>query len=250
MSWLGTAEAPLPTEIVSSKIPVTEINTAPKLSPKGVNSFTPSEVYSSEVVIRNEGQDIDLQWPVFVQVSIGGVSTDHEFINLIYYNVFRAFQVNIGSLGLTTYLLCLDIISPFNEISLGGTVSEDLEGAELTAPKPDLASNLPPALKPTALQMSVLHHPWIDLFPCPKLRDNLLCAGDSLDTWGICQDVCQGGGNGASGLIVWGDPWDTLGWEVTEPLARKWPWMLEGCDEVMEGTNYWRALRGLENLVI
>lgn len=224
------------------------MNRALKAVPAEGKPSTPSDVGSFELVLGNEEPEIDLQWPVIAQIYIGGVPTEHKFINLLYYNVFRAFQVNISSLGLSAYLLSLDILSPFNEVTLGGTVSKDFEDIVLNIPKLDLASNLPPALKPTALQISVLHHPWIDLFPCPKLRDNLLRAGDALDSWGICHDVCEGGDGGVGGLIVWGDPWDTSGWEVTELLARKWPWMLEGCDEVIEGTNYWRALRGLEKL--
>lgn len=221
-----------------------------KVVPTGVNSSTSAGVLTSELAIRNEESHPDLfRQPVIVQVFAEGVPTDHEFINLLYYNVFRAFQVNIGSLGLTIYLLSLDILSPFNSTTLGGTVSEDLEDYALAlAPAPDLISNLPPSLRPTALQVSILHHPWIDLFPCPKLRDNLLRKGDALDGLAICHDVCKGGENENTGLIVWGDPWDTSGWEITESLAKKWPWMIEGCDEVIEGTNYWRALRGLANL--
>lgn len=238
------------TPILSINNPtITKINKA-KAAPTGVNSSTSVGVLGSELATRNEESYFDLfRRPVVVQVFVEGVPAEHEFINLLYYNVFRAFQVNIGSLGLTVYLLCLDILSPFNSIALGGTVSEDLEDSPLAlVPAPDLISNLPPSLQPTALQISVLHHPWIDLFPCPKLRDNLLRKGDALDGSEICHDVCKGGENENTGLIVWGDPWDPSGWEVTESLAKKWPWMIEGCDEVIEGTNYWRALRGLANL--
>lgn len=209
---------------------------------------TPSEFGSLEFLIGDEEPEIDFQWSLIVRIYIGGVPTDHKFINLLYYNVFRAFQVNINALGLSAYLISLDILSPFNEVPLGGTILEIFEDTVLNVPKLDMVSSLPPALKPTALQISILHHPWIDLFPCPKLRDNLLRAGDALDSSAICNAVCEGNEDGVSGLIVWGDPWDPSGWEVTERFMRNWPWMLEGCDEVIEGTNYWRALRGLEKL--
>lgn len=220
-----------------------------KVVPAGGNSPASIGALTSEFVIRNEEPEIDLQWSVVAQIFVGGVPRDHEFINLLYYNVFRAFQVNISSLGLTTYLVSLDILSPFNALSLGGTVTQELENAVLVPPPaPDLILNLPPSLQPTELQISVLHHPWIDLFPCPKLRDNLLRKGDDLDGLAICHAVCEGVEHENTGLIVWGDPWDTSGWEITEGLAKKWPWMLDGCDEVINGTNYWRSLRGLANL--
>lgn len=178
------------------------------------------------------------------------VSTDHEFINLIYYNVFRAFEVITGSLGLTTHLLTLDILSPFNTVSLGGTVLEDLEEAMSISPQHDPTPNLPLALRPTLLQTTVLHHPYIDLFPSPRLRDNLLRAIGTFDDMELCLDImgCDGTGDGISGLIVWGDPWDVSGWEVAEHFARKYLWMLEECDDVIQATNYWRAMRGLRAL--
>lgn len=181
-----------------------------------------------------------------------GVPNDHEFIDLIYYNVFRAFEVNTGSLGLTTKLLQLDILSPFNTVSLGGTILENLEDAMAIAPIPNPTPNLPPALQPTQLQLTILHHPYIDLFPSPKLRDNLLRVYGLFDEVELCFDimgVC--GGNPSvfgSGLIIWGDPWDISGWEVAEHFVVKWRWMFEGCDDVIQATNYWRAMRGLGNL--
>jgi hypothetical protein len=42
----------------------------------------------------------------------------------------------------------------------------------------------------------------------------------------------------------------TGGWEVTEGFLRKWGFLLEGCDELIESTNRWRALRGEERLII
>lgn len=241
--------SPLPRIDDPSQTTAARIDKARAIPTEGDSSTSIGNL-TSELVVENEESYLDLfRHPVVVEVFVGGVPTDHEFINLLYYNVFRAFQVNIGSLGLTVYLLSLDILSPFNTTALGGSVSENLEDfALIPTPAPDLISSLPLSLRPTELQISVLHHPWIDLFPCPKLRDNLLRKGDALDGLAICHDVCKGGENENTGLIVWGDPWDVSGWEITEALAKKWPWMIEGCDEVIEGTNYWRALRGLENL--
>lgn len=35
-------------------------------------------------------------------------------------------------------------------------------------------SNLPTNMQPTALQQNITHHSWLDLFPIPKMRDNIL----------------------------------------------------------------------------
>lgn len=44
-------------------------------------------------------------------------------------------------------------------------------------------------------------------------------------------------------LITWGDPWRVESWEVTPGFLRKWGWSLEGCDDLIQSSNRWRALR-------
>ncbi|CAD6445934.1 e53fe445-2a3b-439e-ab96-2687b9f0a5ed-CDS [Sclerotinia trifoliorum] len=44
-------------------------------------------------------------------------------------------------------------------------------------------------------------------------------------------------------LITWGDPWRVESWEVTPGFIRKWGWSLEGCDDLIQSSNRWRALR-------
>ncbi|KID87963.1 hypothetical protein MAJ_11092, partial [Metarhizium majus ARSEF 297] len=44
-------------------------------------------------------------------------------------------------------------------------------------------------------------------------------------------------------------PWEPSGWEVTESFVEKWGWLLAGCVELKEATNYWRGKRGLEGIV-
>ena len=51
------------------------------------------------------------------------------------------------------------------------------------------------------------------------------------------------------GVIVWSPPWDVRGWEVTEGFWNKWGFLMKGCDDVLEATNYWRGQRGEEPLV-
>lgn len=48
---------------------------------------------------------------------------------------------------------------------------------------------------------------------------------------------------GGSGIIVWSDPWDPAGWEITEPFACSWGWVIKNCYDLAHSTNQWRAKR-------
>ncbi|KAH7367651.1 hypothetical protein B0T11DRAFT_275737, partial [Plectosphaerella cucumerina] len=52
------------------------------------------------------------------------------------------------------------------------------------------------------------------------------------------------------GLIVWGEPHDMRNWEATSGFLAKWHWVVHGCNEVVESSNRWRAIRGEEPLSI
>lgn len=109
---------------------------------------------------------------------------------------------------------------------------------------------LPIDLCPTALQRRVQHHPWLDLLPIPKMRDNILCgiqAGE-LDEDQLCNEIiCEIldlDAPSKASLIIWGDPWSISGWELSPRFFAKWSHLLGGCDEVLDATNYWRQKRG------
>lgn len=165
--------------------------------------------------------------------------SDH-LLSLIRYNLYRAVAANSWCLGIDPQLMHSDIISSFT--------SKDLAISSFCL-------SLPPALRPTELQRSILHHPYIDLFPFPHLRDCLLEVGDTIDEDQLCKDFA--GENFSldsdSGehcrLIVWGEPWDPNSWEIGEPLWKKWSWLFRGCPEALRSTNYWRNQRGEPRLV-
>ena len=165
------------------------------------------------------------------------ILSDH-LLSLIRYNLYRAVAGNSWLLGIDPRLMHSDIISPFNlDIS---TVDS-------------LCRSLPPSLLPTALQRSVPHHPYIDLFPFPLMRDRLIQFGDILDEDALCADFAgettdpQLGEH--TGLIVWGEPWDPQSWEIAEALWKKWSSLLMGCSGLLEATNYWRRKRDLPPVI-
>ncbi|PYH64974.1 DUF3425 domain-containing protein [Aspergillus vadensis CBS 113365] len=115
---------------------------------------------------------------------------------------------------------------------------------------------LPPALQPTEIQRTVPHHPWLDLIPIPRMRDNLILMENLMDDRQLCRDMCgyrsqvprsghrRQTGIGETGVIVWKDPWDPAGWEITETFFQLWGWTVNDCWELFRSTNAWRMRRG------
>lgn len=78
--------------------------------------------------------------------------------------------------------------------------------------------NIPLALRPTPLQRTKPHHPWIDCFPFPQIQDNLIAVEDKFDESELCSDLMAFWDTRNSGTtpLVWGFPWDSNNWEVME----------------------------------
>ncbi|CAH0046904.1 unnamed protein product [Clonostachys solani] len=154
-------------------------------------------------------------------------------------NVFHALARNAKDLGVEKSWMIYDSVSSFYS-----------QGARMAVPA--IPSATPPCahnLYPTDLQRTVEHHPWIDLFPFPRMRDNILSAiaSDGIDEDDLCYDLCDVDETGPlpkASLIIWGNAWDPRAWEVSEGFWRKWGWILDGCEEMMVTTNYWRQKRG------
>lgn len=152
-------------------------------------------------------------------------------LTLIHFNVFRALLSNTYTLGFTPEdWITEEAISPYCDPS-----------------KSLMGSQCPSSLKPTKLQRSVAHHPWIDLLPFPAMRDNIFAQGEDYDDTGLCEDIvefCNAPTDHEGGLVVWGDPAEESNWEVTEAFGKKWAWVLRGCRTLKESTNLWRERRG------
>ncbi|KAJ5579610.1 uncharacterized protein N7459_005595 [Penicillium hispanicum] len=164
----------------------------------------------------------------------GSPKTD-LLLSLIRVNILRAAYQNAVAVGMAVEYMCKD-----NAISI------------FCGPRPQLSEDsIPPSLRPTPLQRAVSHHPWLDIFPFPQMRDNLICAGDSLDAYELCHDLTAFWDTRSSRatMLVWGTPWDPKNWELTEDFARKWPVFLYGCPDILVSTNYWRSRRGEKELL-
>ncbi|RAH48759.1 DUF3425 domain-containing protein [Aspergillus brunneoviolaceus CBS 621.78] len=157
---------------------------------------------------------------------------DHLF-TLSKFNVLRAFVDNMVTLGLSIDAMGDDVISPFN-MAFPGNPSRQ---------------TLPASLFPTSTQCTISHHPWLDCFPFPRMRDNLVRAADSFNDCELCTDIVDPT-NGDIGMMVWGDPWLPQSWEVSQLFVTKWAWVIEGCPEIIVHSNYWRGRRGLQRLKV
>lgn len=156
---------------------------------------------------------------------------------LVRYNLATALATNAALLGVTEEFFRWDGVSPMNK-----------QGPLLGLNFQDQFVGWPVALKPTQSQLSIEHHPWVDCFPWPQLRDNLLKAfehPDLCDEDELCRDICDyGDADREPMLLIWGCPSDPQSWEVSNAFLKKWAWLLSGCGEVLLSTNHWRAERG------
>lgn len=165
---------------------------------------------------------------------LGDPASEH-LLTLTKANVFRACGHNLQLIGFSMDNVDDDAVSPFNT-AFAPEASSPVEN-----------DTIPPSLRPTKTQRRITHHPWLDFFPLPKMRDNLIQAGDDWDDGELCHDIMgfwNTPSSGDAGLLVWGEPWDIRNWEVTEAFLKKWQWVVRGCPELMNATNAWRTKRG------
>lgn len=164
--------------------------------------------------------------------------------SLIRLNAINALSENAHFIGISLQGICRDdLISPFNALGpkpLNRTPAEQL---------------CPNNMLPTAQQQAIQHHPWTDLLPAPRLRDNVLAAIQSgaLDEDELCADlmeVTQKDQEDGPYLIVWGQASDVANWEASTGFIRKWGGLLRGCPELIRSTNAWRLKRGERTLDI
>ncbi|KAI1078428.1 hypothetical protein F5B20DRAFT_548104 [Whalleya microplaca] len=164
------------------------------------------------------------------------LSPDH-LIQLVQYNFIRGILTNIIILG--------------HQNAFPEQCRKCWEGMPLF-PAP---ATIPESLRPTALQRSTPHEPWIDLIPDKRMRDNAIRTMKGFRYGDVEEDMTGGICGGMtvlemSGILAWNDPWCVEGWELTEGFIKKWPFLVKGCWEWLESTNRWRAIRGEEPLVV
>lgn len=165
-----------------------------------------------------------------------GTPNINDLATLSKLNMKRALMDNIVAVGMTMAWVADD-----DSISIFSMTRPGYPGHAI-----------PDSLRPTELQRTKPHHPWLDIFPFPQIRDNLITAQEDFDDDELCYDLMAfwDSENSDPAVLIWGCPWDPRNWEVTEAFVRKWGWVLDGCSEIQESTNRWRRLRGEKALLI
>jgi Domain of unknown function (DUF3425) len=205
----------------------TTISVAPRpILPRSLNHMdlcTPSNRSNAEQTKHIPLQELEAV--IHVEFAKGSPRID-LLLGLTQLNIVRALYSNADVLKYKTADMQDDSVSAF--CVHGAGLEYDL---------------LPPTLQPTSTQCAITHHPWLDLIPIPKMRDNLIRAGDSIDDLRLCHDMC-GYRVSATGFLIWNEPWDTSGWEVTESFLQVWGWAVRDCWDLFQSTNKWRRKRG------
>ncbi|KAL4970495.1 bZIP transcription factor [Aspergillus stella-maris] len=227
----GSKSALTPTDIQQQISTIVDGHTACNLSPEHhlLCTYLPAAIHSMMS---------DFEKAALEKYASGSPQIDH-LISLSRVNLLRAAYENVVAVGMAVDWLCAD-----EAISILTPTSNNSNNA--LSPAKNTSISIPSCLKPTPLQLSTPHHPWVDIFPFPGMRDNLIRAGDSLDDDEFCHDITGFWDTRRSNatLLVWGSPWDASNWEVTEEFVHKWGWLMNGCPELLVSTNKWRRVRG------
>ncbi|KAJ6010033.1 hypothetical protein N7522_005049, partial [Penicillium canescens] len=198
--------------------------------------------------------------------------SDH-LLHLIHYNVFRALVSN------------KDVLRNFATIITSNDDVDNPQRGRRLCDGPTVIHPLypgpPSSLFPTSLQMVHPHSNWIDMFPFPQIRDNLIQCEAYVDVVDFLKDLfgdmvndnlsitpetsgsfstsakilIQGEDDdmvtaGRKGLIVWGEAHLKESWEATPGFLKKWACLLKGCEELIEISNRWRTIRGENPIVL
>ncbi|OAP60783.1 hypothetical protein AYL99_05785 [Fonsecaea erecta] len=82
--------------------------------------------------------------------------------------------------------------------------------------------NIPVSLRPTALQLTVNHPSWIDRFPFPKMRDNMITLMSIIDEEEFVADLFTL----TSFTLESGAPsWDPRAWKIGKEFSAKWGYL-------------------------
>jgi hypothetical protein len=164
--------------------------------------------------------------------------------------------------GIDEEVLCADeSLSPFFRSS---TDSDDaLTNANMVRAIQGTFKNLKPDMRPTKEQITMNHHPYVDILPCRTLRKNLIIQQGDFDEDEFFHDtlsglVCWGGSgigkrdrNLSTGYASSGTPWDIRSWEARVWFLKKY-WNLLGGDdgELVRQSEWWRNIRGDDTNIV
>ncbi|KAI4121308.1 MAG: hypothetical protein LQ338_006439 [Usnochroma carphineum] len=135
--------------------------------------------------------------------------------------------------------------------------ADDMVKANMICTVQGIFNTLKPDLRPSREQITVKHHPYIDILPFPTLRKNLIAHQEAIDEDEFFYDmltglVCWGGAGigrkdreDSTGYTSTGTPWDCRSWEARVWFLKKYWTLLGGEDgELVRQSEWWRSVRG------
>lgn len=102
-----------------------------------------------------------------------------------------------------------------NGMILGLTCATVLPQKSIPAP------HAPPALRPTKLQLETVHLPWIDRFPFPSWRDNMIRMEKEFNDE---EFLCDCFNMDCFTIRLGGVGWEPRDWSVDKNFLKKWAW--------------------------
>lgn len=152
-----------------------------------------------------------------------------------------------------------DLRSPFFQSS--AAFENALDKTNMVTAVRKRFKTLKPDMRPTPEQITIDHHPYIDIIPFPGLRNNLIRRQGEFNEDEFFLDlvtglVCWGGAgvgkrdqNASTGKVSTGTPWDPRSWEGQQWFVQKY-WHLLGGEEgdLVRQTEWWRSMRGEDPL--
>ena len=85
-----------------------------------------------------------------------------------------------------------------------------------------VGAEIPEALQPTALQLTTIHHRWIDRFPFPTMRDNFITLSGIIDEEEFLRDLFSMESFAITPGKAGSDP---SGWSISKNFAKKWGYL-------------------------
>ena len=213
-----------------------------------IRTQNPNPVNYGEVRILSFGPSVTTADPHANNIRIEGICIAAALYTLGLY------------VGVTEETICTDTsLSPFFFPSAES--ADDIVNAICTGQR--MFKTLKPDLRPSSEQITVKHHPYIDLLPFPTLRKNLITHQEEIDEDEFFQDIFTGlvcwGGAGIGrkdrevsiGYASTGTPWDVRSWEARVWFLQKYWTLLGGEDgELVRQSEWWRSIRGEDTVEV
>lgn len=105
-------------------------------------------------------------------------------------------------------------------------------------------------MRPTLGQLTIPHHPYLDIIPWPSFRARAIVASSTdpplIDKNELCLDLLSDGiyccSNRGVSLHSRGEgtPWDSRSWEAKPWFLQKWSFLVEGSD-IQITSSWWRS---------